>query len=596
MTENTIAVLPFVNMSSDPENEYFSDGITEEIINALARVESLKVTSRTSSFFFKGKAVPLKEIARQLDVAVVLEGSVRLAGNMVRISAQLIQTEDDFHFWSETWDRKLENIFEIQDEISLLIAEKLREQFGHFEIDDHLVNRPTDNLDAYAYWLKGIWHFNKWNPTDVTQAIEYFEKGIALDPNHTESYLGLADAYGFMATTEFMPREATWEKVAKMTEKAYQLDSENAGVHYQLANLAFFTALDFQEAYRHAQKAIELQPNYPEAQQFIAFLYMLAGSMDAAVRHLDLALKIDPLSQETLFYQAYYRYRSGQTELALQQLDDILAINPKNIPAYMVRCYCLLQLGRFEEVIAFLDSMPEDIVVPDERLGIQCLTYILWGKGSEAQQFLDRLKVRAEDPSAFQAHSYLFLALTARGEVDEAFTWLAKALEMKSAILQLSYTDPLAAKLKADPRYEQYRRQLYGISVEVEEKVEKKRPPLLEAEAAAALQDRLLHYMEEETPYLNPNLSLRALADQLQLHPNQLSWLLNEGIGKNFNEFINHYRVEAFKRLALDPANAHISLIGLAYESGFNSKTVFNTYFKKEVGVTPGAFLKQQQS
>ena len=203
----TIAVLPFVNMSASAENEYFSDGITEEIINALSKVNNLKVTSRTSSFYFKNKNIPVKQIAKELNVSAILEGSVRLSGDTIRITAQLIQAEEDFHFWSETWDRKLENIFQIQDEISLLIAEKLREQFGHFEIQDRLVEKQTDNIDAYEYSLKAKFHFNKWNPEDIQIAISLYEKALELDANHTESYLGLAKSYGFLASAGFMPFE-----------------------------------------------------------------------------------------------------------------------------------------------------------------------------------------------------------------------------------------------------------------------------------------------------------------------------------------------------------------------------------------------------
>jgi TolB-like protein len=155
MTEFTIAVLPFLNISADRDYEYFSDGITEEIINALAKIGELKVTSRTSSFFYKGQHKPIKEIGEELNVSIILEGSIRLSGKQVRITAQLIDVAEDYHFWSETWDRALENIFEIQDEISLLIADKLREHLGHFDIQEHLVEKQTDSIDAYSYSLKG---------------------------------------------------------------------------------------------------------------------------------------------------------------------------------------------------------------------------------------------------------------------------------------------------------------------------------------------------------------------------------------------------------------------------------------------------------
>lgn len=163
-------------MSSDVENEYFCDGITEEIINALAKISQLRVTSRTSSFHFKDKEIPVAEIAAKINVNIILEGSVRFSNDVIRITAQLIQAEDDFHFWSETWDRKLENILEIQDEISVLIAEKIRENYGHFELQDHLVKKQTNNVNAYEYSLMAKFHKNKWNAEDIKIAEEYYKK------------------------------------------------------------------------------------------------------------------------------------------------------------------------------------------------------------------------------------------------------------------------------------------------------------------------------------------------------------------------------------------------------------------------------------
>jgi TolB-like protein/AraC-like DNA-binding protein/Tfp pilus assembly protein PilF len=591
MTANTIAVLPFLNQSPDPDNEYFCDGITEEIINALAKIESLKVTSRTSSFQFKGQSMPISDIAEKLGVAVILEGSIRLAGKKVRIMAQLVQAEEDFYFWSESWDRQLDDIFAIQDEVSLLIAEKLREQLGHFEIEGHLVEPQTESLDAYAYALKAKYHFNKWNPVDVKKAIDLFDQAVALDPSHTESYVGLADAYGFLAATEFMVPEEAWQKAAAYTQKASELNPKNAGVQYQLANLAFFTQCDFKTAYEHTQAAIRLKPSYAEAQQFMAFLNILEGNMEEAEKHLGLALLIDPLSHETLFYKAYYDYRNGDAKAALRQLEVCLAQNPKNIPAYVQKSYCLLQLERYEEALDFIQNMPEEILIEGDRLGIICLIHILTGNEEAAAVALESLKEEAQRPDAFQAHSYLFMAYANLGQNDAAFEWLEEALQLNSSVLLLSFSGQLSQVLKDDPRYAQYHQRLYNRAGEEEQ--QRPKPALLDEEAVTAYTEQLLSYMEEEEPFLNPTLSLRDLAAQIELHPNKLSWLLNESLGKNYNTFINQYRVAHFKALAVDPANAHISLLGLAYESGFNSKTVFNTYFKKEVGMTPRAFLKQ---
>uniref|UniRef100_UPI0032178104 tetratricopeptide repeat protein n=1 Tax=uncultured Draconibacterium sp. TaxID=1573823 RepID=UPI0032178104 len=590
--KKTIAILPFVNMSGSDDVEYFSDGITEEIINALASIPYLKVTSRTSSFYFKNKPVPIREIARQLDVAIILEGSVRVAAQTVRITAQLIHAEEDFHFWSETWDRKLVNIFEIQDEISLLIADKIREEYGHFEIQDHLVEKKTENFDAYDYYLKGRYYFNKWNPVDTQKAIELYEKAIVLDPNHTDSYIGLADAYSFFAVTELMAREKAWEKSRFYTDKAHALNPNNAGVHYLLANVSFFYDANFSDAINHTVKSLELKSNYPEAQQFMALLYMISGQMGKAKQHLDAAHGIDPLSQETLFYRAYYNYRSENYSEALKLFDESLDKNPNNIPAYIVRSYCLLKKGKYDDAISFLGKMPEEIVVQNEQLGTTCLAFILKKDTKKAKTYFDQLYREAQNPNSFQAHSYLYLAYANMRKADKAYAWLNEAFKLKSSVLLLNYTDPLANDLKNDSRYEQYKKKLYNHSESTEKETSPK-APLLDSATADTYKENLIRFVYEEEPFLVPNISLRLLAEQVEIHPNKLSWLLNERMGKNFNEFINYYRIEYFKKLVLDPENSNISLIGLAYESGFNSKTVFNTYFKKLEGITPKEFLKQ---
>jgi TolB-like protein/AraC-like DNA-binding protein len=585
-----IVVLPFKNISANAENEYFSDGITEEIINALAQIEQLKVISRTSSFYFKNKELPLKEIAEQLHADIILEGSVRRASEQIRITAQLIQAKDDFHFWSESWDRKLENIFEVQDEISLLIADKLREQFGHLEIGEHLVIKKTENLDAYNYALKARFLFNKWNPEDVRKSIELFEKAIELDPDYTDAYFGLADAYSFMATTQFMPPEEAWKKSIEYTHKTYHLDPNNAGVHYLMANLAFFTDCNFSYAFDHILKSVELKPSYPEAQQYIAFLYLLKGDLEKAKHHLQFALGIDPLNQETLFYKAYYHYRIRDFKKAMTFLDNLLNKNPKNIPAFVVLTYCMLILEKYDEVLQRIENATEETLIPHEKLGMLCLTYILKGDHENARIQLIKLEDEAKNPSAFQAHSYLFLAYANLQRYDDAFDLLERSIKMKSSVLLISFSDPLVHDLVKDDRYKHYHEQLYGLYLP--EKASTRKKPLLDKKTAKDYENRLLDLISIEQPYLNPSISLRDLAYQVEIHPNQLSWLINENLGKKFNEFINHYRLQHFKELAINPDNAHISIIGLAYESGFNSKTVFNTFFKKEEGMTPLEFLK----
>ncbi|WP_339924439.1 helix-turn-helix domain-containing protein [uncultured Cyclobacterium sp.] len=588
----TIAVLPFANRSTSAENEYFSDGITEEIINALAKIKRLKVTSRTSSFFFKNKNVPIKQIAKELDVSAILEGSVRLAGDTMRITAQLIQTEEDFHFWSETWDRKLENIFEVQDEISLLIADKLREHFGHFEISEHLVTKPTNSISAYEYCLKAKFFVNKWNPNDVETGISYYDKALKIDENYSEALIGKADCYSFLGTTGFMPFEEAWEKTIQFTNQAIALNNQSSGVYYQLANQAFFIACDFTESLTQMNKAITVKPNNADAHQFVSFLYIIAGRKDKALIHLDKALSINPLSDETHFFRAYVHYMIGDYAVSLEMLNRCLSSNDKNIPAHSIKTLCLLKLENYEEVINYFDTVPEDAIVEGEKMGAIALAFALKKDKTNSSRYLKLLEEQAKAPNGFTANSYLFLMHVVLGDFDKAFAWVDKALQNKSSLLMLRYTDPLANTLRKDSRYWKYHKIIYPNSNDELPMATKK--ALLDEEAASNYKGRLLTLFDAEKPYLDSDLSLRSLAGELDMHPNQLSWLLNESIGKNFNEFVNHYRVEAFKEIANDPKNSHLSLIGLAYDSGFNSKTVFNTYFKKETGLTPKQFLKSQ--
>lgn len=587
----TIAVLPFVNLSTSQENEYFSDGITEEIINALAKIGSLKVTSRTSSFLFKDKNISITQIGKELGVSTVLEGSVRLSGNTIRITAQLIQAEEDFHFWSETWDRKLENIFEIQDEISLIIADKLREQFGHFELQEHLVDKQTDNIAAYEFSLKAKYHRNKWNPEDVKIAISLYEKALELDPNHTESHLGLADCYSFMGTTGFMSFEEAWGKTIKFTSQALELDSQSSGAYYQLSNQAFFIECDYNKSLQEMKKAVEFNPNNADAQQFISFLYIIAGDKEKSTKHLDIALSLNPLSEQTHFFRAYYHYMVEDYKKALEMLDSCLSANDKNIPAHAVKTLCLLKLGRYDEVINYFDTIPADVVIEGEKTGAIGLAYALRKDLENTTTYMEQLVELAKSPNGFQADSYLLLMYSVMGEIDMAFEWVNQAITKKSTLLLLRFTDPIVSDLKEDPRYEKLHKSIYKIDTGSE--TTKKKKPLLDKNKVNTYTTQLLNHITQNKPYLESDLSLRSLADQVDIHPNQLSWLLNESLGKNFNEFINHYRIENFKELTKDPKTSKYTILGLAYDSGFNSKTVFNTYFKKETGISPKQFMIQ---
>ncbi|MFO7825673.1 MAG: helix-turn-helix domain-containing protein [Cyclobacterium sp.] len=591
----SIAVLPFVNMSPGKENDYLCDGITEEIIHALAKIEQLKVTSRTSSFFFKGQNRPLTEIGRELDVANLLEGSLRVSGDRLRITAQLIQVSDDSHFWSESWDRKMEDIFAIQDEISLRIADKLREHLGHLDIADQLVQAPTGKVEAYWYYLQGKSLFNKWNPEHSNQAIGYFEKALQIDPGLIDAHTGIADAYSFLAVAGFAPNDLAWAKANESIQRAKGIDSYNAPLNYLLANQAFFTEANFGGAMEYGQQAIASNPTYAEGHQFLAFLFMLRDDMKKAGEHLSYARYIDPLNPETKFYQAYFLYRSQFFDQAEVLLLELLEANAKNLPALITLIYVLLKKEAFERAERLIFGSPGEGIMPDEKLGLACLLWVMQGAAEKYSALLDELEGNASRDTSFQAHAYLFLVYAALHEDKNAFSVLEKLFQHRSSILLLAFGDPLAAPLRGSAEFSGYQKRIFALPNPNPpvRPVKRNSAELSEADATEYLQV-LERFMETESPFLDPSLSLRSLANQLEMHPNQLSWLLNEKLGKNFNAYVNGFRVAHFKKLLADPGNAGFSLIGLAYESGFNSKTVFNTVFKKETGMTPKEFQKNR--
>ena len=263
-SRKSIAVLPFVNMSSDKDNEYFSDGITEEILNALAQVEGLQVTSRTSSFAFKGTNSDIREIATQLNVTSVLEGSVRKAGNKVRVTAQLINSADGYHIWSEVYDRDLEDIFAVQDEISRKISNTLQQKLCFENRNENLVKAPTSNLEAYNFLLKGKYHIHKWTPEDAQKAIDCFCKALELEPQMAAAYSALAGTYTYLGAIGWRKPLEIYPVAEEYVAKAFELDSQSAEAYVADALIKMYYHLDMSSCEISFKKALELNPILPK--------------------------------------------------------------------------------------------------------------------------------------------------------------------------------------------------------------------------------------------------------------------------------------------------------------------------------------------
>ncbi|MDQ3683357.1 MAG: guanylate cyclase [Bacteroidota bacterium] len=293
---NRLAVLPFVNMSADPENEYFSDGITEELLNALTKVDGLQVTSRTSAFAFKGKNDDIREIATKLNVDRILEGSVRKAGNRVRITTQLINATDGYHIWSENYDRDITNIFEVQDEISSIIANKLRQNLTMAQQEETLVTTPVKNVEAYTLFLKGLHFYNKVTPADARKAIEYFEEAITLEPGYAQAYAMIAAACAYLGGTGQMQTDKAFDIVHRYSDKALQLNDSLAEGFIAKGSAYLLYDWKWKEGSELLKKAMELNPAATDAYENLAFYYVITKQKGKAVEVMEQALKIDPLS------------------------------------------------------------------------------------------------------------------------------------------------------------------------------------------------------------------------------------------------------------------------------------------------------------
>jgi TolB-like protein/AraC-like DNA-binding protein len=591
--EKSIAVLPFVNMSADPDNEYFSDGITEEIINVLTTIKGLKVIARTSSFAFKGMHLDIRNIGRQLSVNTILEGSVRKSNNRVRITAQLIDTRDGTHLWSKNFNRELEDIFEVQDEISLLIADQIRENFGHFNIREHLIDAPTKNIEAYNLYLKGRYHHLKWNHDGIKTGIECYEQSIALDPTFSWPYFGIG--YSFAMKASYQANPEFLQVAEQHLRKGFQFDDRSYLGYYAQATISFWGKWDFRAGQQQYLKAIELNPSFTEAEEGLTELYTFIGYFDKALEHVRNILTLNPLSPNHYYTKAHIYYLQEDYGETIQSLEAALRVDPDFSFAIELMQLCFIHLKDYQRLDQFLLVHPQ----AQRPLAARAL-YKLVHPDEPVEIDLEEVRAGLLDQSIGALvpwHLYLQVYL---GHHDLALDILETAVENRTGQFVNFKFMPLLSPLQQNERYLQMVHTIFDpsglpdLAADTQEE-EAAVKALLEPQEVNFYLQALQHGMEQEQLYTDPALSLRDLAETIDLHPNKLSWLLNEHIGKNFNEYVNTFRLEDFKAKALDPANDHLTILGLAFDSGFNSKTVFNSFFKKMEGTTPRAWVKMKK-
>jgi TolB-like protein/Tfp pilus assembly protein PilF/predicted Ser/Thr protein kinase len=451
--KKSIVVLPFENMSADPEQEYFCDGIAEEIINSLTQIEDLRVIARTSAFSFKEKHEDVRDIGRKLGVEALLEGSVRKSGNRLRIATQLINAEDGSHIWSDRFDRQIDDIFDIQDEIALMIMEKLKVKLGWRE-RDKLVKHPTENVEAYSLYLKGRYFLEMYAEETIKKGLDYFNQAIEKDPSFALAYAGLADHFTWKGVMGFMPSHKTYESAKENAEKALKLDDSLAESHTSMGLVKFYFEWRWDEAEKEFKRAIELNPGSMQAHYSYALYLGLMGRFEESIAEARQALNLDPISPVVNHHLGFILFTARKYDESIFQIRKALELNPNHAYARVVLAWNYAFKMMYSEAIEEGERAEQLSKGIDYWLqgSIACI-HAFFGNVDKAITLLDRLKELSED--GYIDPGYFAVLHAAISQKEKAFEWLNKVFEDRSPwmVYLKNYAVTFFKKLSSDPRY-----------------------------------------------------------------------------------------------------------------------------------------------
>jgi len=449
--QNSVAVLPFADLSPRKDQEYLCDGLAETLINALSNIKDLRVVARTSAFSFKGKDMDIREIGKKLNVNTILEGSVQKADNRVRITAQLINVADGYHIWSDRYDRELEDIFAIQDEISLAIVENLKGKLLIKE-KEKLLKRHTDNPEAYSLYLKGLYFWNKRTEEGMKKGMEFFQQAIESDPTYALAYSGLADSYGILGFWCFLSPKESFPKAKALAEKALGIDETLAEAHASLAWTKFVYDWDWDSAEDEFKKAIKLNPGYAMAHLWYGAYLTAMGRHDEALKKINRASELDPLSLmiNTNIGLVYYNQRDY--DRAIEQYKKMIEMDKTFSQAhYMIaKAYCAKKM--YEESIAAAQRA-HDLGLPWGTAQLVWV-YEVSGRQDMAEDLLHELE------EISQKRYVPKISFTSREDFDRTFELFEKAYQERESALPWIKVDPIFDDFRSDPRFNELLKKL----------------------------------------------------------------------------------------------------------------------------------------
>jgi len=443
----SVAVLPFVNMSGDPENEYFSDGLSEELLNVLSKINALKVAARTSSFFFKGQTGDIAEIARRLGVASVLEGSVRQSGSRVRITAQLINAADGYHLWSETYDRELDDIFAVQDDIASSVAAALKVRLLDEESDYQSVG-GTDDTRAFQAYLLGV-HYRKRGSSDeasLHKALEAFGEALQLDPGYAQAYAGLAYTWDQLATNSFVKFEEGIANSMKAARQAVEVEPRLADGHMMIGRLLLHYKLDRKGAYEAISNAVKLNPGNPDVQIEYARITSYFGEVEASIAAARRAVELDPVSLFAHHFLGHVMYFGRRYDEAIPVFRDVLKLDPVYPRPRYTLGMCLYMKGETQAALAEIRNEPLSWM---RHSGSAIVLHRL-GRIEEARTSRDLLVREDDEEYAIYQQAQIYAQW---GDGDRAIECLNKSRTLRDPGLSQMCVDPLLDPVREHPGF-----------------------------------------------------------------------------------------------------------------------------------------------
>jgi adenylate cyclase len=456
LPEKSIAVLPFENLSHDPDNAYFADGIQEEILTRLSKMADLKVISRTSTQRYKSAPENLREIAQQLGVANILEGTVQKAADQVRVHVQLINAHNDSNLWADKYDRKLTDIFEVESEVAAKIANTLQAKLSGAE-QKAIAVHPTESSEAHEFYLRGRFYWNRGLGPDFEKSRDYYEKALQLDPTYALAYAALADYYGFAFANGLLPPIEKWAKAEEdNAKKALELDPTLGEAYNPLAAVKLYYYRNWPEAESDFRRGLELSPNFAEMHSHYAFCLVLFARNDEAFSEMQRALVLDPLSTRFGFFAGRLRFLTRQYDSAIQEYRKTIEIDPNFPPVHEALGHAYEKKGMQKEAIAewanalTLSGESEQASILQQTYATSGFEVAVRKSGEKKLEALNAKTVRGEYVPAAE-----FVRICIQSsDKEQAFAWLAKAVQERNRLAWEFKINPLFDPLRSDPRFE----------------------------------------------------------------------------------------------------------------------------------------------